>query len=150
MKPSWSKSGGMLVFFRVTKFAREVPDWKTAICVINVDGTGFHKLTDGTHTDFNPTWTGDGSNRPIFNRQNRKTRGYVVMWSKPGNKPGDEVAVSDPRHHTYAYNCLKDGRMLVSSSRQPRGYFIMTLPPTERRPMNLSSVNWQRKACWTG
>ena len=37
MKPSWAKTGGMLVFFRVTKFAREVPDWKTAICVINVD-----------------------------------------------------------------------------------------------------------------
>ena len=51
------------------------------------------------------------------------------MWSKPGNKPGDEVAVSDPRHHTYAYSCLKDGRMLVSSSRQPRGYFIMTPGP---------------------
>ena len=125
MKPSWSKTGGMLVFFRVTEFAREVPDWKTAICVVNVDGTGFHKLTDGTHTDFNPTWTRDGSNLPIFNRQ-KKTGGYVVMQSKAGNRPGDEVAISDPRYHTYAYSCLEDGRIFVSSSRTPGGYFLMT------------------------
>jgi len=126
MKPSWSKMGGMLVFFRVIKFAPKVPDWKTAICVINIDGTGFHKLTDGTHTDFNPTWTRDGSNLPIFNRQKPGGRGYTVMQSKPGNSPGDEIAISDPSHHTYAYSCLKDGRILVSAARKPGGYFLMT------------------------
>lgn len=126
MKPSWSKTGNMLVFFRVTKSAKEIPDWRTAICVINTDGTGFHRLSDGSHTDFNPTWTRDGSNLPIFNRQNRQTHGYVVMQSKAGNKPGDEYAISDPSHHTYAFSCLKDGRMLVSASRRGFGYFLMT------------------------
>jgi Tol biopolymer transport system component len=126
MKPSWSKTDDMLVFFRVTQFAREVPDWKTAICVINTDGTGFHKLSDGTHTDFNPTWTRDGSNLPIFNRQNRKTRGYVVMQSNVRNRSCDEVAISDTRYHTYAYSCLQDGRILVRSSHEPGGYFLMT------------------------
>lgn len=126
MKPSWSKTGGMLVFFRVTKFAREIPNWKTAICLVNVDGSGFQQLTDGKHTDFNPTWTRDGSNLPIFNRQKADGRGYVVMRSKPGGRPGDEVAISDPRYHTYAYSCLKDGRVFVSSSRKPGGYFLMT------------------------
>jgi len=126
MKPSWSKTGGMLVFFRITKHAKEVPDWKTAICVINIDGTGFHKLSDGTRTDFNPTWTRDGSNLPIFNRQKPKGGGYTVMQSKPGARPGDEVAISDPRYHTYAYSCLKDGRIFVSSSHKPGGYFLMT------------------------
>jgi Tol biopolymer transport system component len=124
MKPSWSKTGGMLVFFRITKHAKAVPDWKTAICVVNVDGTGFLQLTDGEHTDFNPTWTRDGSNLPIFNRQT--ARGYVVMRSKPGASPGDEVAISDPSVHTYGYSCLKDGRIFVSSSRRPGGYFLMT------------------------
>jgi hypothetical protein len=52
MKPSWSKTGDMLVFFRVTEFAKEIPDWKTAICIVKTDGTGFRTLTDGTHTDF--------------------------------------------------------------------------------------------------
>ena len=63
-KPSWSKTGDMLVFFRRLKNDRVVTNWKTAICIINVDGTGFHQLTDGTHTDFNQTWTRDGSNTP--------------------------------------------------------------------------------------
>ena len=114
MKPSWSKTGDMLVFFRVTKFAQEIPNWKTAICVVNVDGTGFHKLTDGTHTDFNPTWTRDGSNRAIFNRRNPNTGGYTVMQSETGSSPGDEVTYLYPRwtkdESAVVYHCDKTGK----------------------------------------
>jgi hypothetical protein len=69
-KPSWSKTGDMLVFFRRLVNHKEVGKWKTAIHVINVDGTGLHPLSDGTHTDFNQTWTRDGTNTPIWNRKN--------------------------------------------------------------------------------
>ena len=128
MKPSWSKEGDLLVFFRVTKYVRRIPDWKTAICVIKADGTGFRRLTDGMHTDFNPTWTRDGSNLAVLNRQKPKGGGYVVMLARPDGEPGQEYVVSDASYHTYAYSCLKDGRMLVSSSRRPSksGYFLMT------------------------
>lgn len=64
-KPSWSKTGDRLVFFRSVK---EASPWRTAICVIKTDGTGFNKLTDGTHSDMNPTWTRDGANLVVFNR----------------------------------------------------------------------------------
>jgi ferric-dicitrate binding protein FerR (iron transport regulator) len=126
MKPSWSKTGDMLVFFRVVKSAESLNEWKTAICVINADGTGFHPLSDGTHTDYNPTWTRDGSNRAIFNRRNPKTGAYIVMQSEADGKPGDEVPISDTDVHTYAYSCLKDGRILVSAKPGPLGYFLMT------------------------
>ncbi len=127
-KPSWSKTGDMLVFFRRLKNHPVVTNWKTAICVINVDGTGFHKLTDGTHTDFNQTWTRDGSNTPIWNRKNPETGSYYVMQSKVGNSPGQEVALTDKRFHTWAFTCLKDGRILVESAhpKQGYGYFLMT------------------------
>ena len=130
-KPSWSKTGDMLVFFRRVKNDPVVTNWKTAICVINVDGTGFHQLTDGTHTDFNQTWTRDGLNTPIWNRRNPSTGGFVVMQSKVGNRPGQEVALSDSRYHTWAYTCLKDGRILVQSAppEQGWGYFLMTPKP---------------------
>src|SRR5262249_32436745 len=61
-KPSWSKTGNMLVCFRRTKDDPVTVNWKSAIFVIHVDGSGFHQLTDGTLTDFNPTWTRDGLN----------------------------------------------------------------------------------------
>ena len=127
-KPSWSKTGDMLVFFRRLKNDPVVTNWKTAICVIKVDGTGFHQLTDGTHTDFNQTWTRDGTNTPIWNRRNPETGGFFVMQSKVGNRPGQEVAISDPRYHTWAYTCLKDGRILVQCAHpeQGWGYFLMT------------------------
>jgi hypothetical protein len=55
-KPSWSITGDHLVFFRRLKNDPDVSNWITQLC-INIDGTGFHPLSDGTYTDFNPTWT---------------------------------------------------------------------------------------------
>jgi len=54
-KPSWSKTGDKLVFFRRYVNAPEVWNWKTAICIINADGTGFHQITDAKKTNFNQT-----------------------------------------------------------------------------------------------
>jgi len=126
-KPSWSKTGDMLVFFRRLKNHRVTVMWKTAICIINVDGTGFHQLTDGTHTDFNQTWTRDGSNTPIWNRKNPETGSFYVMKSKVGANPGDEVALTDKRYHTWAYTTLEDGRILVQSAhpKYGHGYYLM-------------------------
>ena len=45
-KPSWSKTGDKLVFFRRYVTAPDVWNWKTAICIINADGTGLHQITD--------------------------------------------------------------------------------------------------------
>src|SRR6056300_1243370 len=41
-KPSWSKTGDMLVFFRRVKNDPDVSKWKTAIHIIHADGTGLH------------------------------------------------------------------------------------------------------------
>jgi len=127
-KPSWSKTGDKLVFFRRTKDDPVTVNWTSAICVINVDGSGFRQLTDGTHTDFNPTWTRDGLNTPIFNRKNPATGSFFVMQSKVDSEPGQEIALSDESYHTWAYSCLTDGRILVSSKHptQGWGYFLMT------------------------
>lgn len=127
-KPSWSKTGDKLVFFRRLVDAKETQDWKTAICIINADGTGFHQITDGTHTDFNQTWTRDGTNTPIWNRRKPSGAGYTVMASKIGGKPGEEVALSGKGYNTWAFTCLKDGRFLVVSTPpgKARGYYLMT------------------------
>ena len=134
-KPSWSKTGNMLVFFRRLKDDPVVTNWKTAICIINVDGTGFHQLTDGTHTDFNQTWTRDGSNTPIWNRKNPATGSFYVMKSKVGAKQGQEIVLTDKSYHTWAYTCLKDGRILVQCAhpKQGWGYYLMT-PDTDGEP----------------
>ena len=128
-KPSWSKTGNMLVFFRRTKDDPVTVNWKSAICIINVDGTGFHQLSDGTRTDFNPTWTRDGLNTPIWNRKNDKTGGFYVMQSKVGGKPRTRRSPSPMRAITPGhYSCLTDGRILVSCNHPTLGwgYFLMT------------------------
>ena len=121
----------MLVCFRRTKDDPVTVNWRSAIFVINVDGTGFHQLSDGTHTDFNPTWTRDGLNTPIWNRKNDKTGGFCVMQGKVGGKPGEEVAITDRGYHNWVYSTLVDGRLFVACAHptQRWGYYLMTRKP---------------------
>ncbi len=130
-KPSWSKTGDMLVFFRRLKNDPEVSKWKTAIHIINTDGSGLHQLTDGTHTDFNQTWTRDGTNTPIWNRKHPTKGRYQVMAGKIGGKPGEEIALTGKSYHTWAFTCLIDGRIFVRSTPpgKKHGYFLMTPNP---------------------
>ncbi len=127
-KPSWSKTGNKLVFFRRYKDDPVTVNWLSAICIINVDGTGFHQLTDATVANFNPTWTRDGLNTPIWNRKNPKTGSFFVMQGKIGGRPGEEVALTDEAYHTWAYSSLTDGRIVVSCKHPALGwgYYLMT------------------------
>ena len=133
-KPSWSKTGDKLVFFRRYVTAPEVWNWKTAICIINADGTGFHQITDAKKTNFNQTWTRDGSNRPIWNRRNPSGKGYHVMISDIGAKPGDEIALTSDSYHTWVYTCLTDGRVLVNHTppKESRAYYLMSFGNKEK------------------
>ncbi len=130
-KPSWSQTGDKLVFFRRLKNDPDVGKWITAVGIIHVDGTGLHFLSDGTHTDFNPTWTRDGKNTPLWNRKTSATGGYCIMASKVGGKPGEEVALTDRRYSSWVHSAVSDGRLLVASAppRLGRGYYLMTPNP---------------------
>ena len=130
-KPSWSKTGDMLVCFRRLKDDPVTVNWKSAIFVINADGTGFHLLSDGTRTDFNPTWTRDGKNTPIWNRKNEQGGGFHVMQSRVGGKPGEEVAITDDSFHNWAHSCLADGRIFVSAWHPKQGYGVYLLTRKE-------------------
>jgi hypothetical protein len=127
-KPSWSKTGNMLVFFRRLKNDPDVGKWITATCIINVDGTGLHMLSDGTHTDFNPTWTRDGKNTPLWNRKNPASGGYCIMASKVGGKPGEEMTLTDKLYSSWVHSAVADGRLFVASAppKLGRGYYLMT------------------------
>jgi len=126
-KPSWSKTGDMLVFFRRVKNDPVVVKWKTILCIVKADGTGLQKLTDDKHTNFNPTWTRDGKNSPVWNRKHPKGH-FIVMRSEIGNKPEQCVALTDERYHNWIHSCLTDGRMLVESAHPTMGYgyYLMT------------------------
>lgn len=127
-KPSWSKTGDMLVCFRRLKDDPVTVNWKTAIFTLNADGTGFHQMTDGTFTDFNPTWMRDGLNTPIWNRKNDQRGWFIVMQGKVGGQPGEEVAITDPNVPNWGHSCLMDGRILVTATppKQRRGIFLLT------------------------
>ncbi|MBM3889146.1 MAG: hypothetical protein FJ388_08465, partial [Verrucomicrobia bacterium] len=127
-KPSWSKTGDMFVCFRRLKDDRVTANWITATFIVNVDGTGFHFLSDGTYTDFNPTWTRDGKNTPLWNRKTSAAGGYCIMASKVGGKPGEEIALTDKRYSSWVHSAVSDGRLFVASAppKLGRGYYLMT------------------------
>jgi AraC family transcriptional regulator len=115
-KPSWSPDGSKLTFFRLMVSGAEFKDWRTKLCVINADGTGFRELTSGQYPDFNPTWTRDGSMRILFNRYS--TEGgwrNKIYWTTATASPGEEELISDPDYPDFEWvtGALKDGRLLV-------------------------------------
>lgn len=130
-KPSWSITGDHLVFFRRLQDDPEVNNWITAMCLINTDGSGFHQLSDGTFTDFNPTWTRDGTNTPVWNRKNAGKGSYYIMASKIGGQPGEEVQLTDRSYHSWVHSAVRDGRLFVSATPPTlgRGYYLMTAHP---------------------
>jgi len=133
MKPSWSKTGNMIVFFRVTAFTDNVETWNTAICIINADGTGFKKITSGFFTDYNPTWTRDGTNRIIFSRYNSKIKRSSIYITTIEAKPGEEILVSDRKCSEYALSSLKDGRIFIISSRKPSISLYFLFDPKSKK-----------------
>jgi hypothetical protein len=120
-KPVWSKTGDMITFFRATGGSDrgDFNLYKTHICVINADGTGFRELTDATHANLNPTWTRDGSNRIIFNRISEAGDRIVIYWISPdGEKNSEEMITAPDRAEKYnaewAESGLKDGRIFLT------------------------------------
>lgn len=115
-KPSWSNEGNMLTFFRLVDQNRAFHTWRTKICVINTDGSGFKELTAGDFPHFNPTWTRDGTNRIIFNRRSKDPalRNQIHLTS-PNGSIGDEQLISHPSntYYEWAFSGLKDGRIVI-------------------------------------
>jgi len=114
-KPSWSRTGSLLTFFRALRYGASFADWKSKLCVIGADGTGFRELTTGEYADFNPTWTRDGTNEIIFNRYavGGSDRNDVYLIP-PDGRIGDEVLVSNPQNrYEWAFSGLRDGRIFV-------------------------------------
>lgn len=141
-KPSWSRTGDRLVCFRRLKDDPDAMKWLTAIFVIGADGQGFHLLSDGSHTDLNPTWTRDDVGSPVWNRRNHATGGFYVMRGKTGGKPGEETNLTDPRYHTWVHSGLKDGRLLVNAVHPEHGNGIFLL-----RAVPGQAPSYERVAC---
>ena len=112
-KPSWSKTGSRLTFFRALQYGASFDLWKTRLAVIDSDGNNYRELTNGLYADFNPTWTRDGSNRILFNRYAACGADCNdVYWIDPKGSPGDEQRLSAFRYE-WVFSGLRDGRLFV-------------------------------------
>jgi hypothetical protein len=118
-KPVWNLAGDQLAFFRTTADTGPFIFWKAALMVARADGGGVRQLTDGTHRDFNPTWTRDGSGRILFNRYGvDEEPDRCEVWSiAPDGAPGSEVRLSSPAHrYEWVDAGLRDGRLFVDTA----------------------------------
>ncbi len=115
-KPIWSREGDMITFFRATGDTDDKPfhEYRTYICVVNSDGSGFKELTDATNPNVNPTWTRDGSNKIIFTRLGKSQFGKArIFMISPDAALNDTLLISDPDHFEWAESGLKDGRIFI-------------------------------------
>jgi len=155
-KPISSPDGKHLVFFRVHDWGDgSMVSWKTSICVIKTDGTGFRQLTSGKFTDFNPTFMRDGTNRIVFNRcawlgEYRPMEIYVTTL---GAEPGSEKKVSHPTEPAFEWvnSTLKDGRLFIQRNRTSANEaYLLTPNPGglgKYEKVELPSTEYFHKAC---
>ncbi len=133
-KPVWSKQGDMITFFRATGHTDFKPfnEYRTHICVIESDGTGFKKLTDADNSNVNPTWTRDGSNKIIFNRLSKspfeESRIFLI---DPKAAMNDTVLISNPENCEWAESGLKDGRIFIFRLGLGQNGFDYSMPDTQ-------------------
>jgi Tol biopolymer transport system component len=136
-KPVRSPDGSQIAFFRAIDYGKgQDITWKTKICVINEDGTGFRELTSGDHMDTNPQWTRDGSNKIVWTRMESSISlfgtnivlGMNIYWTDPGAEPGDEERISKGFRYEFVYSGLRDGRLLIRREGQNE-YYLMTPDP---------------------
>lgn len=119
-KPVWSKTGDNITWFRATNGsdAGAFQKYKTHICVIKADGSGFRKLVDDTNANLNPTWTRDGSNKIIFNRFHKTGLGIKIFRISPDGQMNSEELITAPDRagmlkYEWAESGLKDGRIFI-------------------------------------
>jgi Tol biopolymer transport system component len=114
-KPTWSQSGGRLAFFRALQYGSEFAAWKTKLCTIRVDGSGFRELSAGQYADFNPTWTRDGTNLIILNRYAvRGSTSNDIYLVSPDGQIGEETLISNPQNgYEWGFSGLRDGRIFM-------------------------------------
>jgi|TARA_B100000315_G_scaffold256896_1_gene304060 hypothetical protein len=140
-KPITSPDGSKIAFFRVTneadKETGDVTVWRSKICVMNMDGTGYKELTGDAQFNGNLHWTRDGTNRITWFRITNDTGeantfSNVKIWrTTPDSTPGEEEMLSDPNAPEYfrefSHSNLKDGRIFLI--RGSRRHLLMTPDP---------------------
>lgn len=127
-KPVISPDGSKIAFFRTYQEDPNFFNWKSAICVMNADGSDFRELTNHRVMNTEPYWTRDGSNRITMNRMIPPSEGEMgtyVYWTECDAKPGDEEQISAGKGE-WNNSCLKDGRIFVMKG---QAYHLMTPNP---------------------
>lgn len=127
-KPVISPDGSKIAFFRTYAEDPSFYKWRSAICVMNPDGSDLREITTHEYMNTEPYWTRDGSDRIVFNRMIENENGPVgtfVHWSRHDAQPGDEENLS-ATNWEWNNSALRDGRIWV---KQGNGYFLMTPRP---------------------
>jgi len=154
-KPISSPDGKTLVFFRVRTFGDGTFEtWRTALYVVNTDGSGLRQMTSGDYTDYNPTFMRDGSNRIAFNRYNRiGWRTSEIYLTSPDAKIGAEQRVSHPTVPAYewVHSSLKDGRLFIHriQSEEREVYLLTPIPGSlgKYERVQMPSNHFVHKVC---
>jgi dipeptidyl aminopeptidase/acylaminoacyl peptidase len=109
------------------------------VCVVNVDGSGFQRLTSTPDNDFHPSWSPDGK-KILFSRGEAGENDIYVMNSN-GSAPTKIADVADDSYPKWSPN----GTKIAFTANTLDGSAIYTMKPdgSELTAITGLGVNWQ-------
>ena len=105
---------GRRVAYVVTEIDLEGKRYRSAIWVVNADGSGRTRFTAGTHKDTSPRWSPDGSRLAFLSDRDGVTQLYVMP-----SDGGEPERITDLKHGVADPVWSPDGAVLARASAQP-------------------------------
>lgn len=127
-KPVISPDGEKIAFFRTYQEDPSFFLWRSAICVMNSDGSDLREITAHDFMNTEPYWMRNGSDRVVWNRMISTPEippGTCVFWSEWNAHPGEEEQIS-ATNREWNNSSLRDGRIFV---KRGNAYYLMTPHP---------------------
>jgi TolB protein len=113
------------------------------VCIVNVDGSGFQRLTNTPDNDYNPSWSPDGK-KILFSRGEAGANDIYIMNAN-GSSPTKIADVADDYYPRWSPN----GTKIAFTVNTPNGSAIYTMKPDGSELHAITGLGFYWAPAWS-
>jgi dipeptidyl aminopeptidase/acylaminoacyl peptidase len=128
--PQISPDGGRVAFV-VSEIDREANGYRSAVWLVEADGSGLRRLTAGTKNDAQPRWSPDGQSLAFTSNRDDKTQIYILPLAG-----GEPRRLSTAAQGVLEYAWSPDGATIAFTTRTG----VSTEPDAAQQPRVITTL----------